>query len=624
MKKGLRLQDYINTKILDIDMPSDYVRPKPAKKFSYKDEAVPKELQGLDPQYDILETLTILAMHVEHRIRTGHWDKVFVYVAYRLALMMDVGKAVEEYQMLKAGTLPVEESVIFRALHERNFTVADLENWLKCLNARLLRDALTAMQGTRWPDFLLIFTLKRRCHSRADALALLKLYQQYLPGFKKSLQIGLFIRTHRHVQVWLIECVPMMCRLLVQYAHRDLLVDFTLNQLLWLVSGFGKIWSKDNGLILADAMKVLFRFMNLHDVLLDTKGYLAIAYVTYFVTPKKSKAIVEKVRKHDYPRSHEELVILSPNGGSVDPDGPTLGRISYTHGIYALELLHCDNFEQTIEFFRQVPTDRQNSVLWAFLLLKLRELGRLNDEILCRLWTTMFATNTKVTPFVVEQFVKNTRDVDLMQRFVVEAATEKRCTLKPTIMENILQQKALQDPENTLVIFQSMKSRSPRLYSAVMSALMTVRPDQVWQLYTTMRDVDRIEPTVEILTLLCKTALNLRLQFDGVYVAQRVVLEYKMWVRGALVDGSDVDDVLKVYPTNVLFEYYIRLIGTAGYTQELLEILPWMNRIQFEASKRCLCTLIRYAPNGQYLLKMGQKLGGQWPSESEFQDFCNQ
>lgn len=619
-RKGLRLQDYVNNHLLEIDMPRNYQMVKHGNKFNYKDPAVPKELQELQPDgVDMLETVTILAMHIERRIAKGNWAGSFLFVSHRLAKMMDINQVIQDYMTAKEQPSSANESLIFRTVAEHGYSMEDFKCWLNCITASKLSQAILSMRGRRWPAFLVMFTLRRRSHSRREALLALHVYQQCLHGFPKGLQMGFFVRTQRIVQKWLIECVPDMCRAFLKHADKDVLCGFTFNQLLWSICGFGRTWNRDDALILSDAMKPIFNYMSSHGHLLDTKGYLAIAYVTYFSSPEKSRAIVQQVREHKYPASHEEAYNLE----HVDAEhrAYSLGRIPYTHGLYALELLHSRTFDEAINYFQSIPENRQNSIIWAILLLKLRELNCIDDELIQKLWATVVNSTSSVSPYLVEQFVQNAQDASLVQTIINEASTKKDCIIKLGVVRSLLEKQALTNLDDAIQIFTNLKSRSPQLYAVIMSACSNQsRSEQMWPLYTKMLS-EGIEPDVEILLLLCKAGCNMGLKWDGAYAAQRAVLEFKQWVRGALADGSDANDIIKIYPSPALFEAYILLIGKAGYTQELLAVLPWMDRIQFVASKRSLCALIKYAPNGPYLLKLGQTLGGQWPTEHEYEAY---
>jgi hypothetical protein len=132
------------------------------------------------------------------------------------------------------------------------------------------------------------------------------------------------------------------------------------------------------------------------------------------------------------------------------------------------------------------------------------------------------------------------------------------------------------------------------------------------------------EPTIETLTSLCIAARDTDLKWEGLYAAQRSVVEFKNWIRGANDNSSDADDVLKMYPSQRLFHEFIIMAGRANYDSELLGVLPWMSRIGFKPDKSCLCALILYSPNGDYLHQHGLKVGGEWPTDFELQLYTNQ
>lgn len=169
------------------------------------------------------------------------------------------------------------------------------------------------------------------------------------------------------------------------------------------------------------------------------------------------------------------------------------------------------------------------------------------------------------------------------------------------------------------------------MYNSLLHAELLHSPANMWRTYNQMLDQDG-EPDNLTLRYMCRAAWDIKLIWTdeyapgkmpswwkkegesdhsqptkvSLYAAQRMVVEFKHWVRGAHVDGGDVYDYLKIYPTHETMYAYVLMLGRAGYTDDLLEVLPWMARIGMIPDKMILCALVTFSPNGSYLLKHGQ------------------
>lgn len=182
-------------------------------------------------------------------------------------------------------------------------------------------------------------------------------------------------------------------------------------------------------------------------------------------------------------------------------------------------------------------------------------------------------------------------------------------------------------------------------YNALLSGESRLAPESAWKTYSALLDTGH-EPDTRTLYHLCRAAWDSQLIWtDSVgtlnektgkyeeplvlYAAQRMVVEFKHWVRGAHIDSGDSQDLLKLYPTQQLVYAYIVMLGRAGYGDELLGILPWLERIGMQPDKQILSALITFSPNGDYLMKHGQVVSGGnngdsvWPTPNELRSFQN-
>jgi hypothetical protein len=612
---GLKIHDYLNRDGLNVNVRNKIIRAHRRRK-----KPLLQSVKTITPdvqtnRYDILETITIIAMELQKRHKTGQRLKSFNALKRRLSWIRMVDLEQEAQNFKPGRNNDDSQSFICAKLKEHDRTVEELWRWIKCIKATKIKDAFRAMQRyDDWPEFLVLFTLGRRCGSRLDAHKIIRLFQRTSPALHRDVQFALFIRTLRIVEKWLIEFVPVLCRMFILHCHPDLKQPALYNQLLWLVAKFGTSWKPAEAAVLAEALRIVVTEMSEHSIRLDTKGYLAIAYVTSFGSIQRARALMDVVRKHEYEYSKEELEAIS------DDCRLSIGTFPYKHGLYAMDvLLSRDSFE-ALRAFDRIPKSERNAALWAVLITRLRDLKQLTPSMTNTLLAKIEKDGVRMTSYllrrVLEGYDSPMDALEVLTRYV----RRNTSILRTGVIVRCLKIESAQDLDAALLLVSRLKAKPLQLYETILSGAATWRPTSVWNIYQQMRR-DGFEPTDSSLFSICRAASDMKLMWGDLYAVQRAVVEYKKWVRGAAEDGSDVQDVFKVYPTMALFHQYLVMIGKARYTDELLEVLPWMKRIQFAPDKRCLCALIINAPNGAHLFAHGKKVGGEWPTEEELETY---
>lgn len=614
-KFGLHLHDYVDRQVWDVDMTR---RNDNDKIFNMHDRSIiPKSLLAsrAEKRYDILETALVLSMHLDDaQMDVSSWDSIHS----RLGRKVHLENETTEYHKLLRGE--PNDSYIGKLLADNGYTIEDLGRWKRCARAKTTAQAFEAMQGAhKWPRFLAWYTLKRRARSRGDAYQAVRLFQLVFNDAGKEWQTGLFLRTLRMLHERLIEFVPTICRIFVLHCDDSLRVPFVFNQLMWLVAKFGTQWSHADAAVLAEAQKILVDDMNRHSVLVDTKGYVALAYVTHFVSQTRAEQIVDFISRHEYEVSEEERYALDDTSGAKTH---RFGVFPYRQGPSAMRILIAKDSYAAINAFDAIPADRRNATLWALLFTSLRNMGQLTPRISEVMWKKVLADKVPLSSFLVQRAVEAAGS-GVSASSVLAAARKQgvpikgRSLLLPINSHDDLAafRLALQTGERT------SSSPSIDMYDHLLRAEARLDPANVWKTYTAMR-ADGFSPTLDSLWALCAAASDMTLQWEGLYAAQRAVVEFKTWIRGA--SDSDTDDVLKLYPTQRLFHEYIVMAGRAHYDSELLGVLPWMTRIHFRPDKLCLCALIIYSPNGDYLHQHGLKAGGDWPTDYDLHLYTSQ
>lgn len=661
--QGTRLVDYIRTGELSIQASQGTLR-MPENSFDvYNSNASllrPRRHHRRKQQLtassspviiDNLETATILALRMQH-VKHGHISLEEITQFAQTLFATSRKSAIAEILALEPGSNDQKEDIpsdevqklinqpiinesqrmarVLRALDRHGFTKHDLSKWITCITAPQLHTALGVMDSDldvtprRWPKFLVLFTLRRYCNSRLAAYSLTRWFSVLFPLYTETdpvTQTKMLLRVLQGVQQWVPDLVPTICQIAFHAAHPGLCTAEVMNQVLWVLSRFGQAAASMDPRETSYAMRaqsIVVDQMTRQGIPLDTKGYLAIGYTLRKESPERARAFLGAIRRHDYPYSDAEMEAL--NGGEKRPYH---GTFPYIQGPTCLEILLSVSGDQALTAFDSIQSP--NGMQWAILLRQLREVNELTPETTQTLWDKIKASDV-ISPHLLSQVIMGFGSLEHAQKIIQEYPEYMTSSLASTYLKLACRAVGGRGLNNARQLLSNMEYKPLAGYNALLAGeLYQGDPRKMWSIYDDgiMGPSNNYEPDKWTLYYLCKAGWNPGLVWDGLYAAQRMVVEFKHWVRGAYVDGGDSADYLKVYPSSQLFYAYIVMLGRAGYQDDLLEVLPWMQRISFEPSKLCLCALITYAPNGRYLMKHAQVegVGGEWPTEYELRQY---
>jgi hypothetical protein len=672
--RGLKLVDYVNRQEVDVDMVRNVVGRtvdvsalvtrkikedkhlqalaansevelngqtsiNPDEPISHSEEEVDageeplerKDVLELNSEHiqksklDILESITILAWMLgkvnqgeEHFLRWTYLCTKFRQ--YHGDILENIERDLA-YFSLDSNTDGPVMSCIETVLRNHNYVKADISKWIKCFESRSLKEALQHMTPEdQWPQFLALYTLKRNAKSSIDAYEAIRMYQRALPNCKANWQMPMFIRALRICKAVLPDYIPIITRIFILHALPEAKTQTNYNQMLWQLSSFGTTLHLDYSKFLSEAQRIVVADMkkqsNIH---IDTKGYLALGYTLSVVAPDKARIFVDVVKKHDYPYSKEELLALTEQD-SHGLKKVSWGRFPYLHGVYALELSLARNSIEAFRIFDSVPKSYRISTLYGVLLTRLRNVRELTVEVAQIIWQHIKEDKVKLSPFLVLRLLQAFEHSPEKSDEIKQAAEAQNVHIgSGGLGAHFLYQLAKKSPVEAISVLDKIPQKTLKMYEMLMKAQLTLAPSGLWDTYCQMKK-DGFEPSIKVLVLICQAAAaNPVLQWGTMLAAQQAVVEFKNWVRGANIDGSDAQDVFKVYPTGRLLHSYIIMLGRAGYDAGLLDVLPWMERIKFVPDRTLLCAIIHYSPNGKYLLKHGSNVGGEWPTENEME-----
>lgn len=669
---GSRLVDFVRSEDLPIQASQGVLRSDPEISFDVFNTQTsllkPKRYQRRKQQQtqlsseqpviiDNLETATILALRLQHFKRGQLSFQELTQFAQSL-FTTSRKSAIAEIAALEIGTdevsaentIPLEEvqnlidqpinnepqrmARVLRALERHGFTKFDLDKWIECIMAPQLHSAFEVMEhdntkssSRNWPKFLVLFTLRRYCNSRLAAYDLTRWFSAQYPLFVHDplVQTKMFFRVLQGVQQWVPDLIPTVCQIAMKHAGPEICTEEVLNQTLWMLSRFGyaSIDSRETTLIM-QAQSLIVEQMTQNKIPLDTKGYLAIGHVLREESPERARAFLDAIKRHDYPYSADEMNALN------DTQHPYHGTFPYLQGPSCLEILLSVTGDQALTAFDSIQSP--NSMQWAILLRQLRKLNELTAETTETLWEKIKRNSAErsnvISPHLLSQVIMGLGSLEQARKVIQQYPGYMTSSLALTYIKIACRAEGGRGLNEARQIVSAMEYKPVAAHNSLLAGeLYQGNPVKMWQIYDQgiMGPGNNYEPDVWTLYYLCRAAWDQGLIWDGLYAAQRMVVEFKHWVRGAYIDGGDSGDFLKVYPSDQLFYTYIVMLGRAGYHDDLLEVLPWMQRIGFEPSKLCLSALITYSPNGKYLQKHAQVsgVGGNWPTDFELRQFQN-
>lgn len=464
----------------------------------------------------------------------------------------------------------------------------DIKAFLECAFAPTLDAALEGMEGRKWPTFLVIYTLNRKIHSRVEAYHAIKLYLRTIEQAQSDFQVEMTSLALRIAQEYIVEMAPPICEIFSTYGSPEAKSPATLNELLWVLAKFGTTWTKSESLVLIAAQEILVKSMG--RVNLDMKGRVGLAYT---VLPSSRKTALNLV-----------------NFESHKTDG-----FAYLVGRQLIEIMAAQSADEILAGLNAIEQKHRTSRVWSIVLLSLRNQGLLNSALGGRLWRHLKGTDVRFSQQMAELLL-----------FPLETTSEKIANLK------YLEHSGVKVNGAILSAFFNVSSRQelalatafvgsfgdiandPAVLTARITAEAKYNKAAVWNTYQEI--LEKVAPSADVLESLCVAAW-VPLEWDGALAAQRAIPEIHKWVR------RKADDVFRLYPTQRLLYAYVFMLGKARYDDELLDVLPWLEELNFLPEKRTLCALIHYSTHGQVLLKLGAKAEGEWPTPGELEEYAH-
>lgn len=143
----------------------------------------------------------------------------------------------------------------------------------------------------------------------------------------------------------------------------------------------------------------------------------------------------------------------------------------------------------------------------------------------------------------------------------------------------------------------------------------------VWSAYKYLLKTG-CEPDIFSLYYLLRSAsLDKFLVWDGHPASHRCIAEFRRWVRGAHLDGSDTNDLLKIYPSTKLFFAYVNMCAKTGNAEEVSGVLSWVKRVGLVPDRSLLCAILAYAPDSKGLMNHNENMDIKWPTQSQVEWF---
>lgn len=710
---GLKLTDYLSTTSPDPNEPT-LMPLKPATPVFdlYNLKAVPQDLNHSETPKRLhkpksivvnsLESATVLALRLKH-LKAGKCtlqdvkqlaSAIFSDLSptqtdlelYETINMMEEPIKEVENELVDTAITPKTEKLtetrISLTLGKFGYTHQDLARWVECVSAPSIYHAVKVMEDTKshkWPTFLLLYTFRRPCNSKLEALELMRLFHVYFQTLdNETNQSKLVLRMIDRALRFVPDLIPDICETFVEKMHSGFLQNKTIwNQILWQLTAFGRFFAvsdqpKDTAqsgkpgknvpqsheldLVLA-SQNIIMKKMQAAGIELDTKGYLALANTLREISPDRARSVLEIVKQHEYPCSYTEKAVLRGDFYGKDKKTHLTGMFPYIQAATCLEILLSKDADEAlsaldngISRFDSLNPEiasqhgyefATSAMLWSTLFKQLKRTGSLTSEITSQVWQKAVASNVNITPhllsnvlsglvipnpdgqidykkvieFVKEYVLSSTASVSLLAKYLKVVASLPQQVLSKLVPTHVSGLAFVRE------LVSGMGNDTPGiLYNTLLYCELHMEPASMWTTYTRMLRAGH-EPDVWTLYYLLRAAYDPKLMWEGYPAAQRAASEFKGWVRGAHLDGSDAADLLKVYPTTKLFYAYTIVCGRSREHDAVLDILLWLERIGLAADKPLLCAILGYAPTQDYLLAHSENSHKDWPTLGEVEWF---
>lgn len=478
--------------------------------------------------------------------------------------------------------------VMTRLLQNTAVAKSDLEAYTNCFLAPSFTEAMSAMGERTWPSFLVLYSLNREFYSRTEAYQVIKLYLRHIEQAPPDFQMEMTSLAIRVAQNHIVEMTPPICEIFVAYGCAEAKSPFALNELLWILAKFGTHWTKSESLVLVAAQEVLVRAIGRKH--LDMKGRAGLALTVL-------------------PSSRETALNL------VNFAGEDIPEFAYRTGRQVVEILASETAEGILEKLSGIEPKYRTSRVWSVVLSSLRKHGMLDARLAERIWYVLNKEGVKLSHQLCElilQVPSATRERIKKLSSMKRAGLDINDRMLASFF-NVSSRDELQVAAQYIASYGEIAG-STVVLAARMAAEAKFQKNAVWGTYKEI--LSRGPPTVDVLESLCIAAWA-PVIWDGLHGVQRAIPEVKAWVR------HKAEDVLNLYPSQRLVYSYIFMLGKAQYDEELLDVLPWLEELNFAPEKRVLCALIHHSSHGQALLKLGAKAEGEWPTPGELELYAH-
>ncbi|CCE82834.1 Piso0_002584 [Millerozyma farinosa CBS 7064] len=159
---------------------------------------------------------------------------------------------------------------------------------------------------------------------------------------------------------------------------------------------------------------------------------------------------------------------------------------------------------------------------------------------------------------------------------------------------------------------RAFKKKTSKIVGVMLNGEASLEPEKIYSLYKTELQVNNLSPDESCLSALLKAASadssknDPCITWDSMYASQIAVSEFKNNVICSLDTTStgdsardsvqSVNDSL-IYPTDEIWQKYIKLLAKYDYVSELADILQWWDNLNFVPSSLTLLELLAALPN---------------------------
>ncbi|KAK9470038.1 uncharacterized protein V1510DRAFT_405381 [Dipodascopsis tothii] len=512
-------------------------------------------------------------------------------------------------------------------LEANRFDRSDVDVWAQCARADTVEAAVALARGRNLPNFLLAYMLNQRVYSKRTLVDLFDITKVHFAAMDVVTQMIVLVRLIRWSAQVNPELLPMVSTMMVESGNDGLRSSPVYSALIGLMGPvkYRIVHSYSSAM---KAQQILVEDLMKRGLYIEPKGIRGIAQVMRLHSPEKARAIMNLLNEHGY---GEEPIDASIKNLIFDDPGKNSTMVFMPPRRFQKEIIKVmtsENAETAVETFDKTrehsPADHH---LWHSLVRRISRDSRFTRHVALRTLDQMKADNCQPTDEILSLLIHGMTESEaweLLGRATNQYGAQVGAKVLPAyiqccVRDNRKKRTAVNKARQLVYL---LRPKILAVYNKLLQAdLVLSRQSRAYDTYQTLL-ASGLEPNDLTLSLMMTAASHHKKAVWGGRPAARVMYEiYKDWAD----PGEGLERSLRtIYPNEALWMQYITFLGKTNQFNEILDVLPWMERLRYVPSKRVMCCLIVWSPSGEILEEMAERMGPTWPTSDEVDEYVHE